>query len=306
MDDLLRWVAVDWGTTHLRVYGLNAQHKVIFQQQTTQGMATLTPEQYEPVLISALQACLPNNQTTPVLACGMVGAKQGWCEAPYLQVPCNLATSLSLTAVHTVDTRIDVRLVAGLSQPKPADVMRGEESQLLGYIASGDRKTDVVCLPGTHSKWVQLKDTEVQHFKTFMTGEVFQILTQHSVLKHVTSGDDWHAQSFTEAVEEGFERPQELLGSSFSLRARALLHDETTAVSRARLSGLLIGSELAGAKPFWQAQSVALIGSDTLALHYSKALQHLGVACAGQDPHAMTLMGLQQFYLKHKNSNAWS
>ena len=304
MNKAIDWIGVDWGTTHLRVYGLNDEQQVVCQSQSTQGMGSLHPEDFEPALLDLVHSWLPDNSRTLILACGMVGARQGWRESPYAVVPCSPGAPVALTLVATEDARLDVRIIAGLSQASPADVMRGEETQLLGLMASAEHAPNIVCLPGTHSKWVRLQGALVHRFQTYMTGEFFSLLTQYSVLRHSIASNEWDEHVFTEAVIEALDRPQDLLNASFGIRAGSLLENTTPARARSRLSGLLIGCELASAQPYWQKQSVALIGAEELAKRYAVALDAVGVKTSICDPDAMTLSGLRQVYLQHKSQHS--
>lgn len=285
----LDWIAVDWGTSHLRAFGLLGD-EVVAQAASDQGMGVLGRQEFEPALLALVADWLPARQITPVLACGMVGSRQGWVEAPYRAVPCTpLGTRLVQAPMR--DLRLVVHVVAGLSQASPADVMRGEETQIAGFLAEHPGWDGVLCLPGTHSKWVHVSAGEVVSFQTFLTGEIFALLSEHSILRHSLAG--WTAEGFAEGVAQGFERPERLLARLFSLRAEALLTGLDAGHARARLSGLIIGAELAAAKPYWLGQRVALIGAGVLVGHYASALRSLSVPVSEHAADQMTLAGLR-------------
>jgi 2-dehydro-3-deoxygalactonokinase len=154
----------------------------------------------------------------------------------------------------------------------------------------------VVCLPGTHTKWVHISAGEIVSFRTFMTGEMFALLSQHSVLRHTAVGDGWDAAMFADAVSTGMSNPSEIAARLFSIRAEGLLNDLHADQARARLSGLLIGAELAAARPYWLGQHVALIGDDKLCKAYADALGAQGLPVERTDAERMTLEGLKAAY----------
>ncbi len=282
------WIAADWGTSHLRVWGLKGE-QVLHHAVSDQGMSSLTRDGFEPALLALVAAWLPETQVTPVIVCGMAGSRQGWVEAPYRAVPC---TPLGgpLAQAPCRDLRLSAHVVPGLKQAKPADVIRGEETQVAGFLARNPGWDGVLCLPGTHSKWLHLSAGEVVSFQTFLTGELFALLSEASVLRHSVAG--WADDGFAEGVAQGMERPERLLARLFSIRAEGLLQDRDPAEARARLSGLLIGAELAAAKPYWLGQRVAIIGAERLTQHYAQALGTLSLPVTTHDATAMTLAGL--------------
>ncbi|MCC5982864.1 MAG: 2-dehydro-3-deoxygalactonokinase [Rhodobacteraceae bacterium] len=282
------WIAVDWGTSHLRVWGLQGD-RVLRQAASDQGMGQLAREGFEPALLALVADWLSDAQVTPVLVCGMAGSRQGWVEAPYRAIPCPPLGG-ALVQAPCRDLRLSVHVVPGLKQHRPADVIRGEETQIAGFLAQNPGWDGVLCLPGTHSKWVHVSAGEVVSFQTFLTGEMFALLSERSVLRHSVSG--WDDTGFTEGVAQGMERPERLLARLFSIRAEGLLQARDPASGRARLSGLLIGAELAAAKPYWLGQRVAMIGAAPLAQHYAQALGTLSVPVTCHDATEMTLAGL--------------
>lgn len=284
----LDWIAIDWGSSRLRVWGLVGD-RVVREAESEDGMVTLSAADFEPALLALIDGWLTEGRVTPAFACGMVGSRQGWHETPYRTIPCApLATEL--TAVLTQDPRLQVWIAPGLKQDKPADVMRGEETQVAGFLAQRPGWDGAICLPGTHSKWVILSAGEVISFQTFMTGEIFGLLSKASVLRHCVEG--WYDTAFLAGVDLGFDRPDRLMARLFSIRAETILNDLDRAHARARLSGLLIGAELAVAKPLWSGQPLALIGDTTLTRHYRAGLAHIGVSVEIGPAPELTLAGL--------------
>lgn len=285
------WIAVDWGTSNLRAWAMG-EDGVLATASSDQGMGKLTRYGFEPALLALIGDWLVPGKQTPVVACGMVGARQGWAEAPYRAVPCPPVAATGLCAVPTRDPRLNVQIVPGLSQAKPADVMRGEETQIAGVLALDPRFDGVICLPGTHSKWAHVSAGEVVSFQTFMTGEMFALLSVQSVLRHSIAAEGDDPDAFDAAVAEAMARPERLAARLFSLRAEGLVNGLSPVAARARLSGLLIGAELAGAKPYWLGQRVRLIGTAGLVASYARALAAQGVTADLLPAAECTLAGL--------------
>lgn len=279
------WIAVDWGTSNLRAAAM-AGDRVVETRQSDRGMGALGPGDFAPALEAI---CHGWPTAAPVLAAGMVGARQGWVEAPYLPAPC--APPGLAQAARAPGPR-EVWVLPGVCQARPADVMRGEETQIAGWLARAPDFDGVLCLPGTHSKWVRISAGEIISFQTFMTGELFQTLTRHSVLRHTVTGDGWDDAAFAVALGDALSRPAAVAAALFGLRAQALLDGLDPGTARARLSGLLIGLELGAARPYWLGQAVGLIGSDRVTGVYGAALGAQGVPVESADGQAMTRAGL--------------
>lgn len=292
----LDWIAVDWGTTRLRVWAMDRAGQVLAQAASDRGIATLDRAGHEAALLALIGGWLPDPALVqgrlPVLACGMVGSRQGWIEAPYRAVPCLPLVADGLVAAPVADPRLAVWLVPGLMQAQAADVMRGEEVQIAGFLAAAPDFDGVLCLPGTHAKWVRISAGEVVSFQTFMTGELFALLSERSVLRHGMAGEGWEETAFDAGVEVGLARPERLAARLFSIRAEGLLQGLTPGAARARLSGLLIGAELAGAKPYWLGQDVAIVGAGVLTALYGRALAQMGVQVRQYDGGTAVLAGL--------------
>ncbi len=295
------WIAVDWGTSNLRAWLMGPDGPQA-QAVSDDGMGKLKPDEFEPALLRLIDPWL-TAPVTSVLACGMVGARQGWREAAYRTVPCTPVDAAGVLHVATQDQRITFHIAPGLRQDRPADVMRGEETQVAGALALNPGFDGVICAPGTHSKWMQVSAGEVVAFQTYLTGELFALLSTQSVLRHsllvAEGGEAWDDVSFDEGLSDALSRPDRIAARLFSLRAEFLLHGLTPAQARARLSGLLIGIELAGSKPYWLGQNVILIGAPALAGNYIRALQQQGLTAKTLDATACTLAGLSAL---HSNS----
>lgn len=270
------WIAVDWGTSNLRVWAMGPSG-VLAHAASDDGMGSLDRDGFEPALLRLITPWLAADRTE-VIACGMVGSRQGWFEAPYRATPCPPLDPASLVTAPTRDPRISVRIIPGLKQVKQPDVMRGEETQIAGVLALNPGFDGVICLPGTHSKWVHISAGEVVSFQTFMTGELFALLSNQSVLRHGMAGGGWDDDAFDTALSDALSRPERIGAKLFGLRAEGLIAGLSAASARARLSGLLIGTELAASKPFWLGQEVAIVGSEALANSYARALLTQGAS----------------------------
>lgn len=290
------WIAADWGTTNLRVWGMSDSGTVLETAQSEKGMGKLSKDAFEPALKELVDPWV--GSLTTVVACGMVGSRQGWTEASYATVPCNTAPG-QFYRPEVFDPNLDVHIIPGIRQMDPADVMRGEETQIAGFLALNPDWDGVICLPGTHTKWVHISANEVVSFQTFMTGEMFSLLSKNSVLQH-SVGKDLNTAGFERGVEEAIARPERLAARLFSLRAESLLIDQDRATSTGRLSGLLIGAELAGAKPYWLGQQVAVLGAGPLSKLYVDALATQSVQATQVQGERATLAGLTAAYRQIK------
>lgn len=282
------WIAVDWGTSTLRAWAMRGGSPVD-EARSAKGMGGLAPDQFEATLLECIDPWL--HAPAKVIACGMVGARQGWVEAPYAMVPCPV-TPAQLTPAPAKDPRLSVLIAPGVAQAEPADVMRGEETQIAGFLAQNPKFDGVLCLPGSHTKWVHISASEIVSFRSFMTGEIFALLAQHSVLRHSVRDEGWDAPAFLAAVEATLSRPERLASELFSIRAQGLLVGEAPARARSQLSGLLIGAELAAARPYWLGQQVVVIGAPEVARAYVDALRPQGVAAQAVDGDPLALVGL--------------
>jgi 2-dehydro-3-deoxygalactonokinase len=174
--------------------------------------------------------------------------------------------------------------------------MRGEETQIAGFLHLNPNWDGVICLPGTHSKWVHVSAGEIVSFRTFMTGELFDVISTGTVLRHSLGGEDLDDATFATAVSDTLSRPEKFAANLFSLRAANLLAGQRPAVARAQLSGSLIGLELAAARPYWLGQNVALIGANRLTALYESALKEQGIPVLITDAAPVTLAGLSATY----------
>lgn len=292
-------VLADWGTSNLRIWVLNETGQVCARTTSTDGADTLSSSAYAPLLRARLETLgIAPTTPVPVVVCGMAGARRGWCEADYVAVPAPPLACLN-QAVSIFEAGLDVRILPGLAQntADEPDVMRGEETQLLGFHKAEPNFSGIVCLPGTHNKWVRVTQGQVMAFHTAMTGEIFALLSRHSVLRHVINGETHFAPGepgFTAGLAEVFAKPSQWPLALFSIRAAGLLHGQTGKGAAARLSGLLVGVEVAAALSSMPGTcEVALLASGALSPLYAQAVAQAGWQCRLFDADSLTLAGLQ-------------
>ena len=289
--------AVDWGTTRLRICLLDTAGVPIAERRGDDGLITAQETGLSTILEGHLAAMAAPN-TLPVIICGMAGSRQGWIEAPYVDTPAPIDAILK-GAVRVPGLTRDVRIVPGLAQrlADAPDVMRGEETQLAGAgLPSNGRH--LVCMPGTHSKWVEVDDGAVAGFGTWPTGELFSVLAAHSILRHsfgekpapVNPDNEFFRGSCAAALAEGGDVTARL----FAIRAAGLLQGLQPGDAAARLSGLLIGGEIASAMRRYGAgqEPVALVASGALGALYAAAFDLAGLAIRPVDADEAVRKGL--------------
>ncbi|MDD1531686.1 2-dehydro-3-deoxygalactonokinase [Bradyrhizobium sp. WBOS7] len=289
------YVAVDWGTSSFRLWLVDRAGQVLAERRSDEGMLAAAKTGFPAVLQSHL-AAVEAPDHLPVLVCGMAGAKTGWVEAGYVDTPAPLSAVLN-QAVRVPGQARDIRILPGIAQRDAAapDVMRGEETQLLGALGLDAVGEALVCMPGTHSKWVRVRGGIVERFSTFMTGELFGVIARETILSLAIAGADEaeDVASLKAAVKAAYAAPAFAANLLFTARSRQLLFGGTPAAARETLSGTLIGAELAaglsGAVP--QA-GVALIASGRLAMLYRQAFDALSVAVQPVDADEAVRRGL--------------
>ncbi|WDR03226.1 2-dehydro-3-deoxygalactonokinase [Devosia algicola] len=293
------WIAVDWGTSNLRAWGIDASGDVVFSHTSPKGMGKLNREEYPAALSEVVAGEAFTAASVDVLICGMAGARQGWIEAPYLDAPANLqALANGAVRPEIANAALRPAILPGVCQKTPGseNVMRGEETQLLGLSVLIPDFDGVVCMPGTHSKWVALSGARITRFATAMTGELYEVLRTHSVLRHSLNGDldgPDRETGFDAGVDAGLARPDDLLGLLFSVRAGSLLSNRKPDWCAGYLSGLLIGSEIGGHRDWLSQSEVPLIGATSLCGLYQTALNKVGAKTRLIDATEAVLAGLK-------------
>ena len=287
------YVAVDWGTSSFRLWLMDRAGGVLAERRSQEGMMAAAKIGFAGVLQSHLDAVGAADHL-PVVICGMAGARQGWVEAGYIDTPADLA-SVVQRAVAVAGQSRDIRILPGIAQrdPKAPDVMRGEETQLLGALGADGEA--LVCMPGTHSKWASVRGGIVERFTTFMTGELFSAISRETILSLAVANADEavDATAFKSAVVAAFEAPAFAANLLFQVRSGQLLYGGSPAAARERISGTLIGLELAaglaGDEP---KRGITLVAAGALGELYRLAFDTLSVAVQSIDSEDASRRGL--------------
>ncbi|PWU70985.1 MULTISPECIES: 2-dehydro-3-deoxygalactonokinase [Brucella/Ochrobactrum group] len=293
MRNEMFYALVDWGTSSFRLWLVNQDGAVLGESKSDEGMMKAVETGFAAVLERHLHQ-LGAPADLPVLISGMAGARQGWVEAPYLPVPARL-DRLAEEAVHVPKAGRDIRIIPGVAQIRSdaANVMRGEETQLAGVVET--LPDGLVCMPGTHCKWVSIADRQVTGFTSFMTGELFAVLSQHSILKHaVDPANNFDAQTpaFARAAEHSLKAPEQALAMLFQIRASQLLNFEQHADGAAHLSGVLIGAEVGTALRNYGGGKAGLVASERLNRLYRPVMEQAGFSVQLFDGEKVVRAGL--------------
>ena len=288
-----RWIAVDWGTSSFRAY-LIKDDVVSDTVETNDGIKFVKDNNFENIFINLIEKWLIKNKKIDVLASGMLGARQGWIEAPYEKAPCNL-NNINYTSPTLIDNRISLKIFSGISQNHPPDVMRGEETQIAGFLNDNCKFNGSICLPGTHSKWIKINKNSIEKFKTFMTGELFEILSKNSILIHSMKSNYLDKTEIVNSANKIMNNPELFANSLFQLRADDLLNSKGAIIYRSRLSGYLLGMELIGSIEFWKNNDIVLIGNVDLIEIYENVLIKKVSSIQKFNSVDMVLKGLQHF-----------
>jgi 2-dehydro-3-deoxygalactonokinase len=297
-----RLVALDWGTSSLRTFLLGDAGILLEERFLPFGIMRLPAmgdasrgERRDRFEIAFEQGCgdwVRSRPSLPVIAAGMVGSAQGWCEAPYLPVPVSVRDIGNyLIGFRSAQGHL-IRIVPGLKQTSgPIDVMRGEETQVLGALPTSDKpghdQDFLFGLPGTHSKWVDVSRGQIVHFTTYMTGEVYAVLCAHTILGQTM---DLNSHPDPAAFEQGVRFASSdageagFLSNIFSTRALGLVGSLSAANQSEYLSGILIAHELGFLSKTRRSEvgqtlalkPIILVGEDSLCTRYLRALKLLG------------------------------
>jgi len=288
------YVAVDWGTSSLRLWLIDQAGGVLQERRSQEGMMAAAKLGFAAVLQSHLDA-VGAASDLPVVICGMAGARQGWVEAGYIDTPAHLALILERAVPVPAQSR-DIWILPGIAQrdPRAPDVMRGEETQLLGALGVDAAGEALVCIPGTHSKWARVSGGTVERFATFMTGELFSVVSRETILSHAVVGaNEEDTEAFKSAVIAAFETPALAANLLFRVRSSQLLYGSSPSSAREKISGTLIGLELAAGLAGDQPKNgIMLVASGRLQVLYRLALETLSVAVQSIDAEGAVRRGL--------------
>lgn len=267
-------IGVDWGTSNLRTYRMDAAGTVTDHAASPRGITRVEGARFAEVLRETVGAWLQDGERH-VLMCGMIGSRQGWVEAPYLPCPADPA-AIAQALVAVPFDGAEVRLVPGLSGRDASgvpEVMRGEETKLVGLLAALGGE-GVVCMPGSHTKWARIEGGRIAGFATYFTGEAFAALRGHTILGRMM-GEETDPEGFRRGVARSGEAGH-LLHHLFGVRALGLFGELPEAQAAGFLSGLMIGHEVRAAMR--GVPRVRLLGDEALVGLYATAI----AACGGQ------------------------
>ncbi|MGB3288657.1 MAG: 2-dehydro-3-deoxygalactonokinase [Burkholderiaceae bacterium] len=286
-------IALDWGTTSLRAALLDSQGRIVEQAETADGIMAVAGRDFQAVFDKVAGGWRRDHPGAVVLAAGMVGSRQGWHEVPYLSCPAGFdELGRALSWFDGVGGSIG--FVPGLATEHAGgapDVMRGEEIQVFGALDALGVADGIFVLPGTHSKWVRVEDRRIRDFHSYMTGEVYAVLKQHSILsRSMLEGDPLPWEQSRAAFAAGCAAAAQgaVLHNLFSVRSRGLLGGLTNELAPDYLSGVLIGEEIREALALLGdgvASRIHLVCKPALLQRYQEALAVFGLeglACPEQ------------------------
>ncbi|MCB1517508.1 MAG: 2-dehydro-3-deoxygalactonokinase [Hyphomicrobiaceae bacterium] len=294
-------MGIDWGTSNVRAWTFAPSGELLASAQSQRGMASLSKADYPTTLSQLLDDLHAPSLTAqaPIVACGMIGARQGWKEAPYLDLPANLERlGQNATQIEESGGLPPVHILPGIAchTAGSEDVMRGEETQLLGLLRFYPDFAGWVCLPGTHSKWANVQDGQLLGFSTFMTGELFETLSSHTILRHSMPDPERKTDEeagISEGLEQGLQHPEDVTRQLFKVRAATLVAGKSSNWARGFLSGLLIGTEIGAIAPELSRQPVPIIGAPSLQRLYAEGLARKGLQSITIDATEATIAGLK-------------
>ncbi len=295
-------IAVDWGTTRFRAHLVAEDGTLIDSIASDDGMSSVSDGAFEGVLSGMCSAWLGRFPGIPILMAGMVGSRNGWKEVPYVSCPAGLPEIAGGMVSLQLASGSPIHIVPGLTtDDAAADVMRGEETQILGLGASDA----VVILPGTHSKWAVIRAGRVETFRTFMTGEFYSLLTHHSVLRLLAEPptDDFAARAASRLGVAAAATGGGLLNLAFHARTGVLAGRLKPQDVEPYLSGLLIGEEIAKARRLVPPDlPLMLVADGVIADHYREAVEATGGTVSLVDPERTFVDGLLRIARHNKET----
>jgi 2-dehydro-3-deoxygalactonokinase len=292
MAERMRWaegfIAVDWGTTNRRAYRIDAAGKCVEEFEDGKGILAVAQGGFADAVAEIRQRLGDH----PLLLAGMIGSNRGWKEAPYVPCPAGLDEIVG-ALVWPGEREAIVPGVSYLANGR-ADVMRGEEVQLLGAVGAGlVDPTGLVCHPGTHNKWGTLRRGRITEFRTVMTGELFNLLKEHSILSDFLQGKVEPNDVFKSAAHEAIFN-ESLPAELFSVRARVLLGQAKKEDAASYASGLLIGTDVRIGLSLPTGAQITVIGRPELTKLYAAAIGQANREAVELDGERCFLAGIQE------------
>jgi 2-dehydro-3-deoxygalactonokinase len=290
-------ISVDWGLSSLRCRLVDKDGAIIASRQSSMGVRGVEHRDFRAALLTMIGDWAEAHPGTPVLLSGMIGSRLGWVEAPYVACPAGLGEIGQALMPLDVSGLARAFIVPGvkLLAPERADIMRGEECEVLGCLADPSARAALYIAPGTHSKWIAVAGDRITSFTTVMTGELFSLLSVQSSLAEMVAGAAGDDDSFLEGL--GLARQAYPMGGIlpllFRIRADGVLGRRAPSQSRGLLSGMLIGSELAHAlaERAGDESELVIVGDEQLAAHYQRALSHIFGRASRRGPSAAAALG---------------
>ncbi len=304
-------IVVDWGTTSLRCMLVAASGEIVAETESKGGIQFIRDRRFEPELMQAIAPWLDQYGALPVIALGMITSKNGWVEVPYVPCPASPADLAKGVLSRQLPNGSSLFFLAGLTDKTRApfpDVMRGEETQIVGF---GLTRSLTIVLPGTHSKWATISGGRVDAFQTFVTGEVFALMSQHSFIAKVAGADghddDWEALARGARVARDAEsKDAAFLTQLFSVRTGMLAGELAPPQMLSYLSGLIIGNEFRQAHDagwFQPEDTIGIVGNDGLNDRYRRVakLFNLDVKDGGAQA---AVVGALEIFAEHSRNAA--
>jgi 2-dehydro-3-deoxygalactonokinase len=288
------WIAIDWGTTNFRAWFIK-EGKVLKEINKPHGIKNIPNNNFENILIKNIKLPKKINCKIKIISCGMIGSKQGWFDCGY-EKKLNLKKN-NLVKIKTKNKYLDFYIVKGLSQNNPYDVIRGEETQIIGYLQSNKKFSGFICLPGTHSKWVKITKGKLIKFKTYMTGELFEIISRNSILKHSFVDKKINTKTFKNSVLLSQKKNFNFFDYLFEFRSRTLLSKKKYN-PKSELLAYLIGNEIKSNIINIKDSKVIIIGSHYNSKLYSHAMQVLKINNTIVESKNTTINGLKTLFNK--------
>lgn len=279
------FIALDWGTTSFRAYRVAADGHVLDTIAAAEGILAVKDGAFEAALERHIGAW---DVALPVMAAGMITSRQGWIELPYLPCPASAADLARALHMHTTQSGRRIAFATGLSYRAPdgmPDVMRSEEVQVFGSLDLG---VSHFVTPGTHSKWIATEGDRLVRYSTYVTGEVFAALKEHTILgRLMTPGPD-DEEAFAMGVRAALEDPAGFLHRIFSARSLGLFGELAPEAISSYLSGQVIGTEVAHAiRDNPREAEYAVLASPGIGGRYVKAIEIAGLKVRYGDPQAI-------------------
>ena len=271
-------IGIDWGTSSLRAFLIGAGGEVLDQLSKPEGIMHVKNGDFESSFRDLIGPW-DKADGLPVIASGMITSRNGWVETPYVSVPSGVQELASALVTHKTSDGVTVTFVTGMTTDHDGvpDVMRGEETQIIGASALGMLDGTFV-MPGTHSKWITVRDNVIDDYATFMTGEVFAAFRKHTILGTLMEEGPFQEGAFRKGCAAGLAEGSKLLHDLFGVRTLPLFGKIEGNMAKDYLSGLLIGAEIKGANAVSVSGNITIVGRDDLADRYEIALGDAGLA----------------------------